>query len=157
MRRGHQIMTVKREGLPEILLGGIVFLVALSFLIYSVFTTGLKESFSGNKFILYANFQSVEGIQLGSDVVLAGVKVGTVSDIKLIEDSFQAKLTFLLLEDYKLPDDTEAVVNSQGLLGGKYISLNVGGSDEVLLNGDELIYTQGSTSILNLINKFMGK
>ena len=50
--------------------------------------------------------------------------------------------------------DHEAVINSDGLLGGKYITLNVGGSELALVDGDELLYTQSSLSILNLLNKF---
>ena len=62
-----------------------------------------------------------------------------------------------MFEDYKLPEDTEAVINSDGLLGGNFISLNVGGSDIVLESGDELLYTQSSVSILNLLSKFAGQ
>ena len=88
---------------------------------------------------------------------MAGVKVGIVSDIQLDKESFQAKATFSLFEDYKLPEDTEAIINADGLLGEKYVALNVGGSDLVLVAGDEFLYTQSSISILNLLNKFTGQ
>ena len=154
MRLGLQKMKSKKDGLAEILTGGIVFLIALLFVGYSIKETSFKAEMKGENFILYANFQSVEGIKLGSDILLAGVKVGRVSSIELDKVSFQAKATLSLFDDYKLPDDTEAVINSDGLLGGKYISLNVGGSDITLNNGDEVFYTQSSIDILNLLNKF---
>ena len=150
-------MTTNQDGLKEIFLGGLVFAVAVAFLIYTVFTVGIKEELSTGKFTLYANFQSVDGLTLGSNVVLAGVKVGTVSEIELVRETFQAKVTLSLTKDYKLPDDTEAIINADGLLGGKYISLNVGGSDIALASGEELVYTQGSISILNLLSKFTSK
>ncbi len=154
MRLGHQKMKIKKDGLAEIFLGGIVFIIAFAFLVYAILTSNFDKNFSSNNFVLYASFQSVDGITVGSDIVLAGVKVGVVSDIELDKKSFQAKATFSLFEDYKLPEDTEAVINSDGLLGGKYITLNVGGSELALVDGDELLYTQSSLSILNLLNKF---
>ena len=156
MRHGLQKMSSKRDGLVEILLGGIVLLAACSFLIYSIYAINLKRQLAGN-FALYASFESVEGIDVGSDVLLAGVTVGTVSKIELDKKSFQANVKFLLFEDFNLPDDTEAVISSDGLLGGKHISLTVGGSDVNLVNGDELLYTQSSMSILNLLSKFASK
>ena len=157
MKLGLQTMITKRDGIAEIVIGGAVFLIALGFIFYSVAVTNFGKDFSNSKFSLQASFESVNGIQLGSNVVLAGVKVGSVSKIQLDKESFQAKVTFSLFEDYKLPEDTEAVINSDGLLGGNFISLNVGGSDIVLESGDELLYTQSSVSILNLLSKFAGQ
>jgi len=157
MRLGLQTMITKRDGIAEIVIGGAVFLIALGFIFYSVAVTNFDKDFSNSKFSLQASFESVNGIRLGSNVVLAGVKVGSVSKIQLDKESFQAKVTFSLFEDYKLPEDTEAVINSDGLLGGNFISLNVGGSDIVLESGDELLYTQSSVSILNLLSKFAGQ
>ncbi len=154
MRLGRQNMKSKKNGLAEILTGGIVFLTAVFFVGYSIKATNFSTGIKSDNFILYANFQSLQGIRLGSDILLAGVKVGTVSSIKLDKDSFQAQATFSLFDDYKLPEDTEAVVDSDGLLGGKYISLNVGGSDITLNTGDELLYTQSSMNLFNLLNKF---
>jgi phospholipid/cholesterol/gamma-HCH transport system substrate-binding protein len=150
-------MINNRDGIAEIIMGGVVLVIAASFIAYSVKSLNLSREISKNNFVLYANFQSVDGIQLGSNVVLAGVKVGTVSKIELDKKSFQARASLALYEDYKLPDDTEAVISSEGLLGGNYVSLNVGGSDLPLNNGDDLLYTQSSISILNLLTKFTGQ
>ena len=157
MRLGCQKMKIKRDGLAEIFLGGIVFVIASGFIVYAIFTSNIDKKLSRNNFVLYGSFQSVDGIMVGSDILLAGVKVGIVSDIKLDKDSFQAKATFSLFEDYKLPEDTEAVINADGLLGEKYVSLNVGGSDIALADGDEIMYTQSALSIINLLNKFTGQ
>ncbi len=154
MRLGRQKMKNRKDGLAETFTGGIVFLIAVLFIGYAIKTTNFNTGIKSDSFILHADFQSVEGIKLGSDVLLAGVKVGTVSAIKLDIGSFQARTTFSLFDDYKLPEDTEAVINSDGLLGGKYISLNAGGSDQTLNTGDELLYTQSSMSLLNILSKF---
>ena len=157
MRPGYQKMKIKKDGLAEIFLGGIVFVIAAGFLVYAILTSNFDKNLSSNNFVLYASFQSVDGIAVGSDIVLAGVKVGVVSDIELDKESFQARTTFSLFEDYKLPEDTEAVINADGLLGGKYITLNVGGSELALADGDEILYTQSALSIINLLNKFTGQ
>ena len=154
MRPGYQKMKIKKDGLAEIFLGGIVFVIAAGFLVYAILTSNFDKNLSSNNFVLYASFQSVDGIAVGSDIVLAGVKVGVVCDIELDKESFQARTTFSLFEDYKLPEDTEAVINADGLLGGKYITLNVGGSELALADGDELLYTQSSLNFINLLNKF---
>lgn len=141
----------------EVLIGGIVVSIAIAFLVYSIIITGFTKQITGDGFTLHADFQSADGLRIGSDVVLAGVKVGKISEIKLDTEFFQAKTTFLLFKNYNLPEDTEAIVSSDGLLGGKYISLNVGGSDILLSSGDDLLYTQSSINILNLLSKFSSK
>ena len=157
MRRGIQKMTNKKSGLIEIVVGGIVFLVACLFLVYSLSVAGSKTALYNKSFLLRANFQSAEGLELGSAVTLAGVKVGTVSKIELDTEQFVAKTTFLLFKNFAIPDDSEAVITSDGLLGEKYVSVNIGGSDTILNYGDEFIYTQSSVNIFNLLGKFVGQ
>ena len=157
MRLGHQKMSSKKYGLIETIFGGIVFFIACGFLVYAVKISSLNSQFSSGNFKLYANFSSVEGLKLGSDIVLAGVKVGTVSNIELDTQDFIAKTTFSLFENFNIPDDTEAIISSDGLLGEKYISLNVGGSDNNMVDGDEFLYTQSSVNIVNLLGKFVNK
>jgi phospholipid/cholesterol/gamma-HCH transport system substrate-binding protein len=150
-------MINRKQGLVETIFGGIVFVTACVFLVYAVKISSLNNEMTGTKFKLYANFESVDGLRLGSDVLLAGVKVGTVDNIELDTQDFVAKATFSLFDDYNIPDDTEAIIISGGLLGEKYVSLNVGGSDTSLVNGDEFIYTQSSVNIFNLLGKFVNK
>ena len=157
MRLGYQKMSSKKYGLIETILGGIVFFIACGFLVYTFKISSLNSQLSSGKFKLHANFSSVEGLKLGSDIVLAGVKVGTVSNIELDTQYFIAKTTFSLFENFNIPDDTEAIISSDGLLGEKYISLNVGGSDTSLVDGDELVFTQSSVNIFNLLGKFVNK
>ena len=150
-------MINKRTGLIEVVVGGVIFFIALIFIIYTITTSNFRKSYFESPFFVVASFQSVEGIKVGSDVLLAGVKVGNVSKIQLDKDLFQAVITLSLYDDYQLPEDTEAIINSDGLLGGKYVLLNVGGSDTILTNGDELLYTQSSVGIFNLLNRFISK
>lgn len=156
-RHGYQKMINKKYALVETIFGGFVFFTACIFLIYAVKISSLNNELSGSSFKLHASFDSVDGLRPGSDVLLAGVKIGTVANIELDTDNFVAKTTFSLFDDFQIPDDSEAVIVSDGLLGEKYITLNVGGSDITLLDGGEFIYTQSSINIFNLLGKFVNK
>ena len=157
MRLGYLKMINNKHGLIETIFGGIVFFTACIFLFYTVKITSLNKELSRNYFKLHASFDSVEGLRLGSEVLLSGVKIGTVSQIELDTQNFLAKTTFSLFDDFNIPDDTEAIIISDGLLGEKYISLNVGGSDNTLAEGEEFLYTQSSVNIFNLLGKFVNK
>ena len=128
-------------------LGFFVLLITCLFLFY-VYATVDSKLFKSDSFRLHARFDNVDGIMTGSKVKMSGVDIGTVKSVSLEPDSFYAYITMDLDREYSFPDDTEASVQLEGLLGGSYISILPGGSDVLLLNNQEIIYTQGSTSFL---------
>ena len=134
-------------------LGFVVLLITGSFLLY-VYVTVDSRFFKSNSFQLHARFDNIDGIVTGSEVKLSGVNIGTVQSISLEPDNFYALTTMDFYREFNFPDDTEASVQLEGLLGGSYISILPGGSDVFLLNNQEILYTQGSTSLLNLMLKF---
>ena len=134
-------------------LGFCVLFVTSLFLIYIYITIDTKL-FGSDGFQLHARFDNIDGIVAGSKVKLSGVNIGTVKSVSLEPNNFYASITMDFDREYSFPDDTEASVQLEGLLGGSYISILPGGSDVLLLNNQEIIYTQGSTSILNLMLKF---
>ena len=134
-------------------LGFLVVLITGLFLFY-VYVTVDSNFFRSSNFQLHARFDNIEGIVTGSKVKLSGVNIGTVKRISLEPDNFYAFITMDFDREYSFPDDTEASVQLEGLLGGSYISILPGGSDVLLLNNQEITYTQGSTSLLNLMLKF---
>ena len=134
-------------------LGFVVLFVTCLFLLYIYITIDTKLFRSAN-FQLHARFDSIDGIVAGSKVKLSGVDIGAVKSISLEPEDFYALITMNFDKQFNFPDDTEASVQLEGLLGGSYISILPGGSDVILLNNQEILYTQGSTSILNLMLKF---
>ena len=136
----------------EILVGFLIIIITLILLFFGAFNYFSDKINNYNKYL--AEFSSSDGIIIGSDVRLAGVKIGTVSDLNLNEETYLATVEISVDKKIKIPEDTEANISSDGLLGEKYVSLNVGGSDIMLDNGEKLIYTQGSIDFLNLILKF---
>ena len=134
-------------------LGFLVLIITGLFLFY-VYATVDSKLFKRDSFRLHARFDNVDGIMTGSKVKMSGVDIGTVKSVSLEPDNFYAYITMDFDKEYSFPDDTEASVQLEGLLGGSYISILPGGSDVLLLNNQEIVYTQGSTSILNLMLKF---
>ena len=134
-------------------LGFCVLFVTSLFLVYIYITIDTKL-FGGDGFQLHARFDNIDGIVAGSKVKMSGVNIGTVKNISLEPEDFYALVTMNFDKQFNFPDDTEASVQVEGLLGGSYISILPGGSDVMLLNDQEILYTQGSTSILNLMLKF---
>src|SRR6056297_403790 len=111
----------------EIATGAAVLFVAAGFLAYAGQMTGFGEG-SGDSYEMTASFRSVEGISVGTDVRLGGVKVGTVKDLALNPETFRADATITVQDTIRLPDDSSILISSEGLLGGNFVELQPGGS-----------------------------
>jgi len=141
-----------RHGIAEVLAGAFVLLVAIGFMGYAVAHSGRSAS-SG--YTLYARFDHIDGLSLGNDVRIAGVKVGTVTDARIDPKTFSAVVSLTVRDDLKLPKDSSAEITSESLLGGKYINISPGGDDTVLNPGQTMTITQSSISLEQLLGKFI--
>ncbi len=137
----------------EVILGGVVLAAALAFGVYAVGSTGLAQSNAG--YPVHASFRSAEGVSVGTDVRLAGVKVGTVTGLMLNGETYRADATMTLRDGVQIPDDSAIVVASEGLLGGNFIEISPGASTFYLESGDEVYDTQGSVSLMTLLMRFV--
>jgi phospholipid/cholesterol/gamma-HCH transport system substrate-binding protein len=140
------------RNLLETLLGAIVLIVAIVFLgfAYSASRLGDEPGYE-----LIARFDRVDGLQRGADVRIGGIKVGTVVDQNLDPQTYRAMVRFTLRDDLGVPTDSSVAVVSDGLLGGKYLSLVPGGDVEMLQAGDEILLTQSSINLEDLIGHFI--
>jgi phospholipid/cholesterol/gamma-HCH transport system substrate-binding protein len=138
----------------EVAAGAAVLAVAVAFAVYAAQGAGLTAR--TDSYPLTASFRSVEGITLGSDVRLAGVKVGTVTDLRLNPETFFADAVITVQEGVLLPTDTTILISSEGLLGGNFVELLPGGALETLAPGDEIEDTQGAVSLISLLLAFVG-
>lgn len=137
----------------EAAVGAAVVAVAIGFLVYASQFTNLRSDGAG--YALTASFRSIEGVSVGTDVRLAGVKIGTVTDITLNPATFRADAEFTVAEGVELPDDSAVVISSEGLLGGNYVEILPGGSPFNFAEGDEIEDTQSSVSLVSLLLKFV--
>lgn len=139
----------------EVLTGAGVLAIAAGFLIYMAQVGGIGGGASGGDATYTASFRSAEGIGVGTDVRLAGVKVGSVLDMDLDPETFRAETVLSVDPRVQLPDDTAVVISSEGLLGGSFVELLPGGSVFTLEPGSEILDTQSSISVVQLLLKFV--
>lgn len=143
------------ENISEVLTGAGVLAVALAFAGYA----GLAANVGvGNgSYPLKASFRSVDGVSVGTDVRLAGVKIGTITQLNLNPETFYADATFSVKDGITIPDDSTALISSEGLLGGNFLEIQPGGSPITLEAGAEVLDTQGAVGLIQLMMKFVGK
>ena len=144
-----------RVNLIEVFLGLIVVLASIGFLTLLYIKVDFF-SLKDDSFSLTAKFDDINGILAGSSVKMSGVDIGSVKKIDIDLTTFEAVITLDFKNKYNFPDDSEASIQTDGLLGGSYVSIIPGGSDVFLLDEQEIAFTQGSTSLINLMLKFAG-
>ena len=140
------------NSLVETLIGALVIAVAAVFLVYAYSTAGITRE---RGYAISAVFNRVDGITTGTDVRIAGIKVGTVTGLSLDQKLYRAKVDLDIASTVKVPDDSQIKVASEGLLGGNYLAIEPGGSDNYLKAGDEIEYTQGTIDLMSIISKAM--
>jgi len=143
-----------KDQLTETIVGLLVLVVAAGFAIFVSSTVG--KSSKGAAINLMADFASVGSITSGTDVRLAGVKIGTVTDISLNTNTYDANVTLSVRSDIPVPDDSVAKIVSDGLLGSAYISIEPGASEDMMAAGTKFEYTQGAVDLLGLLGQFAG-
>lgn len=136
----------------ETLIGALVLIVAGIFVVFAYSTANLRPV-SG--YSLMARFDRADGVQSGSDVRISGIKVGSVTGLELDPQTFLAVITMTLDPRVQVPVDSVAKITSDGLLGSKYMALDPGGAEETIPDGGEIVYTQSSLALEDLIGQYI--
>ncbi len=139
----------------ETLVGLGVVGVAIAFLGYALTLKDTRSDRDGYE--LHAAFGKADGVATGTDVRIAGVKIGTVSKVSLNGQTYMANMTMRVQNDIKVPEDSIAKVASDGLLGGNHIAIEPGGAEQMLPDGGNFENTQGSLDLLGILGAFAGK
>ena len=138
-----------KENVLEILVGSVVLILSLVFVFFTLSNTGFQQK---GKFI-NAEFGNVAGLKVGDDVLIAGIKVGEVSSNTLDSKSYLAVVKLNLQNNIFIPEDSVAKISSASLLGGQYVEIIPGASDE-MLKDDETIYdTRDPVSLTDLLGQ----
>ena len=140
-----------RQNILETIIGFIVIVVALVFFVFA-YNSAYKTK--DNMYNLFARFESVEGVSKGSDIMLAGIKIGKVKSLTLDPDYF-ALMEMDIENSIQLSTDSQVAVVSSGFLGSKYVSVTPGGDTANLKHGDRIKFTQSSINIETLVGKFI--
>lgn len=142
---------MSRHNLVETLMGAVVLVAAAGFLVFAYKNTELGAI---DGYEIKARFERVDGLPVGADVRISGIKVGTVVGQELDGHTYQAVVRMSVANNVQLPEDSIARITSSGLLGGNYLALSPGVSDVMLETGQEITETQGSVDFLTLLSKF---
>ena len=141
-----------KNNLFEVIVGTFVLGCAIYFFFFSFSKSNISTS---ETYQISAKFDNIDGVSTGSDIKISGVKIGTVISEIIDPQTYQAILKLSVNKDIKLPKDSSAKVLSSGLLGGKYIGIEVGAEDEMLQNGDQIQFTQSGVNFEELLGKFI--
>jgi phospholipid/cholesterol/gamma-HCH transport system substrate-binding protein len=141
-----------QKNVLETLMGAVVLAVAGGFLFFAYKGSEVRVE---EGYAVTANFSNIAGITLGSDVRIGGIKVGTVTNLALDPETYDAVARINIHNGTDIPKDSTASIVSSGLLGDKYIQISPGGDDAMLKSGEKINYTQSSVNLEELIGKFM--
>lgn len=130
---------------------GIAALLVLAFNVSNVNTLG-----GSNTYTVTANFDNISGLKERSSVAIAGVNIGRVVKITVDPETFEAVVEMKLDNTFnEIPVDSSAGIYTAGLLGEKYVGIEVGGAPDFLEERSEIRLTQSSVVLEKLIGQFL--
>lgn len=126
---------------------------ALFFLVTQLPSSSLKLERDG--YNVTAAFDNIGDLNNGAPVSMSGVRIGAVTGIGVDPDDYRAVVSMRIQPEFsRIPEDSDASIQTQGLLGGKYVGIGPGGSDTYLKEGSRIEFTQSAIVLENLVNKF---
>jgi phospholipid/cholesterol/gamma-HCH transport system substrate-binding protein len=132
---------------------GLFLIAGLLCLAYLSIKLGDLNVFGKKEYVVKARFSNIAGLKEGSDVEIAGVKIGKVSKIYL--DNYQAIVELLIKPDVKIQDDSIATIRTQGIIGDKYVKIMPGASDEYIKPNGTISETESSIELEELVSKYI--
>ncbi|MFD1244218.1 outer membrane lipid asymmetry maintenance protein MlaD [Paralysiella testudinis] len=147
---------MKKNGLEMMV--GLFVALGLAAVVFLSFRVAGGGSFLGGAqptYTVYASFSDIGGLKVKAPVKAAGVVVGRVGKIELDSQSYWARVTLNLDQQYHFSTDVSAQILTSGLLGEQYIGLMQGGDPDDLANGDTITITSSALVLEQLIGKFM--
>ena len=146
---------IGHNNIAEVLMGAAIVAVAVIFLGFTYMRTG-SGSLTGYEVL--AKLAKVDGLGIGTDVRISGIKVGNVTDLELDPANFLVTVHMSIRDDIKLPTDSSLLITSSGVLGSQYLSINPGGDDKNIAPGGFIVNTQSANTndLMNLAGRVMG-
>lgn len=141
-----------KKNAVETILGAVVLVAAVTFLVFALNTAQVSTV---HGYRVSAAFFKVGGLTNGSDVRINGIKVGTVSDLELDSNTFDAVVSMSIRSDVKIPADSVAAIGSSGIVGGKFVSIQPGGSKEFLAADGKISRTKDFKSLEDQVGEII--
>lgn len=136
----------------ETIMGIIVLLVAAFFLFFAYKVSDLQVV---KGYDVTARFLKVGGLNVGSDVRINGIKVGSVIGLELDNEDYIANITMSILPNVKLPVDSSAAIVGDGLMGDKFIKIEPGKAPEMLKGGDSIAKTKDFKTLEDMVGEII--
>ena len=127
-------------------------IIAISFLALRLGDVGL---FNNDEYVIKAKFTSASGLREGAYVEIAGVTVGKVKKIEFDTENYLADVSISIPKEILIPDDSIASIRTAGIIGDKFIKISAGGSEDMVEAGMEIIETEPSINLEELISKYI--
>jgi phospholipid/cholesterol/gamma-HCH transport system substrate-binding protein len=128
---------------------------ALAYLTTQLPGTSIKLNGAQGGYTVTAKFDNIGDLKAGSPVTMAGVRIGRVESIRFDPKDYKAAVVLRIEDQYgEIPDDSDASIQTAGLLGGKYVGIGPGGSETFLKQGGQIEFTQSAIVLESLVNKF---
>ncbi len=142
--------------LTEIVVGIFIAIGLAAMLLLAMQVSNLSSLGGDSGYEVRAEFENIGGLKVRSPVKMAGVVIGRVADIQFDSKNYQAVAILRIRPEYnRIPTDTTANVFTAGLLGEQYISLEAGGEEAYLKDGDSLMLTQSAMVLEQVIGQFI--
>lgn len=135
----------------EVISGGVAIIAFMA--IMGLFYSGQHQKATAGltEYTIYATFNRIDGLDVGTEVRLSGIPIGSVEDVALTSN-YRARVTMLLNQGVGLPVDTSAAIHTDGLFGSKFVTLDPGGDENLLENGDTITFTQDAVVVSDLLD-----
>lgn len=144
----------KRHLKLELIVGLFLF-VGLASITYLAIRLGDVDLLARDRYHVVARFTSASGLRTGTYVEAGGVRVGTVERIEFDPDDYLAVVTLAIDERVFIAEDAIASVRTAGIIGEKFIKITPGGSEQMLEAGMEILETEPSINLEELISKYI--
>ena len=133
---------------------GIFVVIGLILIAYMTVKLGKISILSDTTYPLYARFSDVTGLKVGSAVDMFGIEIGRIEQLTMDKKTVQPLIELKIRKDIRVYDDAIASVKTEGLLGERYISLDPGGSGDLLKPNNFITDTHAPVDIVDLISKY---
>jgi phospholipid/cholesterol/gamma-HCH transport system substrate-binding protein len=141
-----------RRNVIETITGGVVLAAAIAFVVFAYSRSSVSQV---DGYEVTVEFTRTDSLANGSEVRLGGIKIGTVLDQRLDPSNYRAIVRLAIARDIKLPTDSSARIQSDGLLGNSYVALEPGADDSYIEDGGQVSYSQAPINLADLLGRLV--
>ena len=129
------------------------FVIGITFIIFCISLVNYSINVDEDSFMIKAQFNRIDGLEIGSQLRLSGVQIGKVEKILITNN--KPMVYFAINNSHIIPIDSSISIQTDGLFGNKYAIIEPGGAEKSIKNGDQIIFTEDSILVEDLLRKII--